>query len=78
VLVYQPKVKGDGRFIGMEALHAGIHYHCFFVSPLVFIPIAEKCWLGDLVTQWVNQPCLPANCQRWANSRMMWLRGGHQ
>jgi EAL domain-containing protein (putative c-di-GMP-specific phosphodiesterase class I)/GGDEF domain-containing protein len=57
-VVYQPKVKGDGRLIGMEAL---LRWHSpiiGFVSPSVFIPIAEKSGLVTLVTQWlINHVC---------------------
>lgn len=52
-VVYQPKVKGDGRLVGMEAL---LRWHSpilGFVSPSVFIPIAEKSGLVALITQWL-------------------------
>ena len=52
-LVYQPKVKGDGRLIGVEAL---LRWHSpliGMVSPAVFIPIAEKSGLVTQLTQWL-------------------------
>lgn len=52
-VVYQPKVKGDGRLIGMEALLRWQSPIIGFVSPAVFIPIAEKSGLVTLITQWL-------------------------
>lgn len=52
-VVYQPKVKGDGRLIGMEALLRWNSPIIGFVSPAVFIPIAEKSGLITQVTQWL-------------------------
>ncbi|WP_340679550.1 EAL domain-containing protein [Paraglaciecola sp.] len=52
-IVYQPKVKGDGRLIGLEAL---LRWHSPVigtVSPVVFIPIAEKSGLVSLLTNWL-------------------------
>lgn len=57
-IVYQPKVKGDGRLIGLEAL---LRWNCpviGVVSPSIFIPIAEKSGLVPLITQWlITQVC---------------------
>jgi EAL domain-containing protein (putative c-di-GMP-specific phosphodiesterase class I)/GGDEF domain-containing protein len=61
-VVYQPKVKGDGRLIGMEALLRWQSPVIGFVSPSVFIPIAEKSGLVNLVTQWlINHVCQQIN-----------------
>lgn len=52
-IVYQPKVKGDGNVIGLEAL---LRWHSPVigdVSPAIFIPIAEKSGLVPLITQWL-------------------------
>jgi EAL domain-containing protein (putative c-di-GMP-specific phosphodiesterase class I)/GGDEF domain-containing protein len=61
-IVYQPKVKGDGRLIGLEAL---LRWHSPVigtVSPAIFIPIAEKSGLVSLLTNWlVTKVCEQIN-----------------
>ena len=61
-LVYQPKVKGDGRLIGLEAL---LRWHSpliGMVSPATFIPIAEKSGLVTQLTQWlISKVCQQIN-----------------
>ena len=52
-LVYQPKVKGDGRVLGLEAL---LRWHSPVigtVSPAVFVPIAENSGLVTQLTHWL-------------------------
>ncbi|MDU0355026.1 EAL domain-containing protein [Paraglaciecola aquimarina] len=52
-VVYQPKVKADGSLIGLEAL---LRWHSpviGFVSPAIFIPIAENSGLVPKITQWL-------------------------
>ena len=52
-IVYQPKVKSDGKIIGLEAL---LRWHSSIigvVSPSIFIPIAEKSGLIPNITNWL-------------------------
>ena len=61
-IVYQPKVKGDGRLLGLEAL---LRWHSpviGVVSPAVFIPIAEKSGLVTQLTHWlITKVCAQIN-----------------
>ncbi|WP_293750520.1 GGDEF domain-containing phosphodiesterase [uncultured Paraglaciecola sp.] len=52
-IVYQPKVEGDGRLIGLEALLRWNSPVIGAVSPSVFIPIAEKSGLVTSLTRWL-------------------------
>jgi EAL domain-containing protein (putative c-di-GMP-specific phosphodiesterase class I)/GGDEF domain-containing protein len=52
-IVYQPKVEGDGKLIGLEALLRWNSPVIGFVSPAVFIPIAEKSGLVTSLTRWL-------------------------
>jgi EAL domain-containing protein (putative c-di-GMP-specific phosphodiesterase class I)/GGDEF domain-containing protein len=52
-IVYQPKVQGDGKLIGLEALLRWNSPVIGFVSPAVFIPIAEKSGLVTSITRWL-------------------------
>ena len=52
-IVYQPKVKGDGRLVGVEALLRWHSKIIGIVSPAIFIPIAEKSGLVTQLTQWL-------------------------
>ena len=55
---YQPKVRGDGTLIGMEALLRWNSPVIGRVSPGVFIPIAEQSGLVLQLTRWlVNHVC---------------------
>ncbi|MEP1445524.1 MAG: GGDEF domain-containing phosphodiesterase [Paraglaciecola sp.] len=50
---YQPKVEGDGKLIGLEALLRWRSPVIGKVSPSVFIPIAEKSGLVTSLTRWL-------------------------
>jgi EAL domain-containing protein (putative c-di-GMP-specific phosphodiesterase class I)/GGDEF domain-containing protein len=52
-IVYQPKVEGDGKLIGLEALLRWNSPVIGGVSPSVFIPIAEKSGLVTSLTRWL-------------------------
>lgn len=52
-IVYQPKVEGDGKLIGLEALLRWNSPVIGAVSPSVFIPIAEKSGLVTSLTRWL-------------------------
>mgnify|MGYP003630140076 FL=1 len=52
-IVYQPKVEGDGKLIGLEALLRWNSAVIGSVSPSVFIPIAEKSGLVTNLTRWL-------------------------
>ena len=52
-IVYQPKVQGDGKLIGFEALLRWESSVMGVVSPAVFIPIAEKSGLITNLTRWL-------------------------
>jgi EAL domain-containing protein (putative c-di-GMP-specific phosphodiesterase class I)/GGDEF domain-containing protein len=55
---YQPKVRGDGTLIGMEALLRWNSPVIGQVSPSVFIPIAEQTGLVFKLTHWlINHVC---------------------
>ncbi|GAC31324.1 putative bifunctional diguanylate cyclase/phosphodiesterase [Paraglaciecola polaris] len=55
---YQPKVRGDGTLIGMEALLRWNSPVIGRVSPGVFIPIAEQSGLVLALTRWlINHVC---------------------
>ena len=54
MLYYQPKVAcGDNRVVGMEALLRWKHPEFGFVSPAVFIPVAEQTGLINEIGDWV-------------------------
>ncbi|HCI52127.1 MAG TPA: sensor domain-containing diguanylate cyclase [Gallionella sp.] len=59
---YQPKVNVlSGKMIGMEALLRWQHPELGFISPAVFIPIAEETGLINEIGDWVlRQSCLQA------------------
>ena len=52
-LVYQPQVMADGKVFGAEALLRWKHPTRGFVSPAVFIPIAEETGLIIEIGRWV-------------------------
>lgn len=52
-IVYQPKVQGDGKLIGLEALLRWNSAVIGLVSPAVFIAIAEKSGLITNLTRWL-------------------------
>ena len=53
-LYYQPKVDGRrGNFTGAEALLRWNHPQRGCISPAVFIPIAERCGLINVIGDWV-------------------------
>jgi EAL domain-containing protein (putative c-di-GMP-specific phosphodiesterase class I)/GGDEF domain-containing protein len=52
-IVYQPKVEGDGKLIGLEALLRWNSPVIGVVSPSVFIPIAEKSGVITSLTRWL-------------------------
>ena len=63
---YQPKVRGDGTLIGMEALLRWNSPVIGRVSPGVFIPIAEQSGLVLKLTHWlVNHVC--RQLKTWQN-----------
>ena len=63
---YQPKVRGDGTLIGMEALLRWDSPVIGRVSPGVFIPIAEQSGLVLKLTHWlVNHVC--RQLKTWQN-----------
>lgn len=54
MLYYQPKVAcGDNRVVGMEALLRWRHPEFGFVSPAVFIPVAEQTGMINEIGDWV-------------------------
>ncbi len=58
-LYYQPQVEGNGEVFGAEALIRWNHPVRGVVSPMEFIPIAEKLGLMIPIGYWVlNQACL--------------------
>lgn len=61
-IVYQPKVERDGKLIGIEALLRWNSPVIGFVSPAVFIPIAEKSGLVTSLTRWlISNVCKQIN-----------------
>jgi len=63
-IYYQPKVGLDGRPIGAEALVRWEHPVLGFISPAVFIPVAEKTGLIHLVGDWMLES-IAASIARW-------------
>lgn len=54
MLFYQPKIDAvTGRMTGAEALIRWRHEERGFISPAVFIPVAERCGLIVPLTKWV-------------------------
>ncbi|WP_052151479.1 GGDEF domain-containing phosphodiesterase [Paraglaciecola arctica] len=61
-IMYQPKVEGDGKLIGLEALLRWNSPVIGVVSPAVFIPIAEKSGLVTSLTRWlISNVCKQIN-----------------
>jgi EAL domain-containing protein (putative c-di-GMP-specific phosphodiesterase class I) len=61
-IVYQPKVERDGKLIVIEALLRWNSAVIGFVSPAVFIPIAEKSGLVTSLTRWlISNVCKQIN-----------------
>jgi len=57
-LKYQPQVDRNGRIIGAEALVRWKHETEGYISPGIFIPIAEETSLIDPLTDWVMEQAL--------------------
>lgn len=57
-LYYQPQVDGDKNLIGFEALLRWKHPEKGFISPEVFIPVAEKSGLIIDIGKWVLERML--------------------
>ena len=57
-LKYQPQVDRNGRIIGAEALVRWNHETEGYISPGIFIPIAEETGLIDPLTDWVMEQAL--------------------
>jgi len=58
-LHYQPKVcLSDGEIIGVEALARWSHPHHGYVSPDVFIPLAEQAGMINNLTEWLIRTAL--------------------
>ncbi len=54
MLYYQPKVRvDDNAVIGMEALLRWVHPEFGFISPAIFIPVAEQSGLINEIGDWV-------------------------
>jgi diguanylate cyclase (GGDEF)-like protein len=67
---FQPKVRtADGGLCGAEALLRWQHPTRGWISPDIFIPIAEQTGLIDPLTQWVLEHAL-AHCAAW--QRLGW------
>ena len=58
-LYYQPKVcLRDGEIIGVEALSRWSHPHHGYVSPDLFIPLAEQAGMINHLTEWLIKTSL--------------------
>lgn len=54
-IFYQPQVSPDGAILSAEALLRWNHLTEGYISPAVFIPIAEKSKLINNITDWIIQ-----------------------
>jgi predicted signal transduction protein with EAL and GGDEF domain len=70
-LNFQPQVElATGRLVGLEALLRWKHPEKGFISPGVFIPVAERCGLILAIDRWVlRQACLQA--KRWVDEGLL-------
>lgn len=73
-LFYQPQVDAEGLLTGAEALIRWRHPSEGWISPMVFIPVAEETGLINPIGQWVLETAL-AHRKGWAENAVPFL--GH-
>lgn len=68
---YQPKISlSESRVVGLEALARWIHPEKGFISPAVFIPLAEETGLIDPLTEFVVYAALESSVA-WVNAGLI-------
>ncbi|MFL6463696.1 MAG: putative bifunctional diguanylate cyclase/phosphodiesterase [Bryobacteraceae bacterium] len=71
---YQPQINlVSGRMVGAEALLRWKHPALGFISPAVFIPLAEEIGLIEEVGDWVLDQVI-RQCQEWRKSGLSHIR----
>ncbi|TVZ40788.1 diguanylate cyclase (GGDEF)-like protein [Alteromonadaceae bacterium 2753L.S.0a.02] len=68
-IYYQPKVNDNGMVVGAEALVRWKHPQHGFISPAVFIPVAEETGLIHLIGEWIMES-LAADLVAWKQQKI--------
>jgi diguanylate cyclase (GGDEF)-like protein len=75
-IYYQPQINVlSGRLVGVEALLRWKHPALGFISPAVFIPLAEEIGLIEEIGDWVLDQVI-RQCQEWRESSLSGVRVG--
>jgi diguanylate cyclase (GGDEF)-like protein len=73
-IYYQPQIHlSSGRLVGVEALLRWKHPALGFISPAVFIPLAEEIGLIEEIGDWVLDQVIK-QCQEWRESSLPEIR----
>ena len=73
-LFYQPQIQlSTGKFLGVEALLRWRHPSLGFISPAIFVPIAEQIGIIDEIGTWVLEEAI-RQLELWHRSGLQHLR----
>lgn len=68
-IFYQPKVDARGKVVGAEGLVRWSHPEHGFISPSVFIPVAEETGLIHLIGEWIME-AIAGDLVRWQDMKI--------